>query len=47
VFLKDSIERLGENEERHRVLVEGWADGLPGEAVKYRRACELAWPVAR
>jgi len=41
------IEMLGENEERHRVLIEDWADGLPGEVVKYCRACELACPVAR
>jgi epoxyqueuosine reductase len=41
------IEMLGENEERHRVLIEDWADGLPGEVVKYCRACELACPMAR
>jgi hypothetical protein len=38
---------MGENEERHRVLIEDWAGGLPGEVVEYCRACELACPVAR
>ena len=46
-FYRPSCLEMMREDDKQRVLVQDWDDGLPGEVIQYCRACELACPVAR